>query len=254
MIPIGICASVAKAGLLAQAGADYLEENVQTYLRPEEPAVSFTPTALPVRAANCFLPGKLKITGHETHHDHIVRYAETAFRRAAQAGIQIIVFGSGGSRNIPDGFPRDAARSQFLALLRMFGPPAAPHGVTVAVEPLNRGEYNFINSLAEGAALVAACNHPHIRLLADIYHMLHEGEGPDAIREHGQWLRHVHVAEKDKRTAPGVAGDDFRPFLRALKEVNYQGAISFECGWTDLNTQAADALAAFRQQLEDVSC
>lgn len=254
MFQVGICASVASAEALAKAGADFIEENVQRYLQPEAPAVQFAPTALPVRAANCFLPGKLKVTGPEPQHDAIARYAATAFQRAAQAGIQIIAFGSGGARQIPDGFPRNEARSQFIAVLKMLGPLAAPHGVTVVVEPLNRTDCNFINSLAEGSELVAACNHPNIRLVADIYHMMRENEGPDAIREHGRWLRHVHVAEKEKRTPPGAAGDDFRPFLRALKDVKYRGAISLECGWTDLRTQAAGCLAAFRKQLEDVSC
>jgi sugar phosphate isomerase/epimerase len=251
---VGICTSVANAGVLAQAGADYIEENVQGYLRPEEAEVSFAPAALPVRAACGFLPGKLKVTGPETHHAAIARYAATAFQRAKAAGIQTIVFGSGGSRKLPEGFPRDEARAQFIAVLKTIGPLAAPQGVTVVVEPLNRGECNFINSLAEGADLVAACNHPNVRLLADIYHMLRDGESPDAILAHGHWLQHVHVAEKAKRTAPGVAGDDFRPHLRALKAVNYRGAISFECGWIDLKTEAAGCLAAFRRQLEDVSC
>lgn len=254
MYPIGICTSVANAGRLAPAGADYLEENVQSYLRPEEADVQFAPTALPVRAANCFLPAHLKVTGPDARPDEIARYAATAFRRAQAAGISILVFGSGAARQIPDGFPAAAARRQFASLLRQLGPLAGQHGVIIVVEPLNRGECNFINSLAEGADLVADCNHPNIRLLADIYHMLRDGESPEAILAHGRWLRHVHVAEKEKRTAPGVAGDDFRPFLRALQQVNYRGAISFECGWTDLITEAAGSIAAFRQQLEDVSC
>jgi sugar phosphate isomerase/epimerase len=254
MFPVGICTAVANADLLQRAGADFIEENAQKYLRPEEPAPVWAPVAPPVRVANCFLPGKLKVTGPAPQHEAIVRYAAIVFTRAQTAGIATIVFGAGGSRRIPDGFSRAAARSQMIALLQTLGPLAAAHGITLALEQLNRTECNFINTLAEAADIVAACDHPNIRLLADLYHMAREGDGPDALRQHGRWLHHVHVAEKEKRTAPGVAGDDFRPFLRALRDVGYRGAISFECSWTDLNTQAAGSLAAFRKQMEDVSC
>ena len=48
---------------------------------------------------------------------------------------------------------------------------AQSYGIVVCVEPLNRAESNFINTLQEGAEIVRRVNHPHIRLLADLYHM-----------------------------------------------------------------------------------
>jgi sugar phosphate isomerase/epimerase len=123
--------------------------------------------------------------------------------------------------------------------LKAFGAIAARHDVTLVVEPLNRGECNFINSLAEGAEAVLSCDHPNVRLLADIYHMMREDESPDAITRHGRLIRHVHVAERDKRTAPGTAGDDFRPYLRALADTGYRGDFALECEygrhWTGRN-------------------
>ena len=61
MYPIGICTG--HPGSLA--GVDFIEENVQGYLQPEQ--AQFTPAArtLPTRAANCFLPGALKCVGPE---------------------------------------------------------------------------------------------------------------------------------------------------------------------------------------------
>jgi len=121
--------------------------------------------------------------------------------------------------------------------------------VVVAIEPLNRDETNFINTVAEGAAVVRETGHPNIRLLADIYHMLRENEGPDALVDAGPLLRHVHIAEKDGRTPPGFAGDDFTPYLRALRRAGYAGAISIECRWDDLAAQLPAALKALRDQI-----
>jgi hypothetical protein len=79
--------------------------------------------------------------------------------------------------------------------------------------------------------------------------MLRENEGPDALVDAGPLLQHVHIAEKDRRTPPGEAGDDFRPYLRALRRAGYTGDISFECRWDDLPAQLPAALKALREQL-----
>ena len=249
MYPIGICTSLTNAVTLQAAGVDFVEENVQSFLQPEHPDFSIQPAALPVRVANCFLPAALKCVGPAVDLPRLVRYADNAFQRAHQAGIEIIVFGSGGARQLPDAFTKSKAEEQFVTMLREIGPLASQHGVMLVIEPLNRGECNFINSVPEAAALVAACNQPNVQVLADFYHMLRDGQTPDDIRRHGLRLRHVHIAERAQRTAPGVAGDDFRPFLKALAQVNYQGAISIEANWGDLSVEAGRAVVELRRQI-----
>ncbi len=240
--------------MLAEAGFDYIEENVQSWLEPESPDEVFAAklgavreAALPVLAANCFYPGSIKCTGLEVDMDRVLRYAASAFRRARLTGIKFIVFGSGGARQVPEGFEHTEARNQFLAILHGIAPLAEREGVTVVIEPLGRHECNFITSLAEGAAMAEAVDHPHVRLLADIYHMRMNGEGLEEIVKYGRLLSHVHVAEKEGRMAPGTGGEDFGPYLRALKEVGYQGAISFEAGWKPESIAAN--LKSFREQL-----
>lgn len=253
---LGICTSIANAAAVKEAGGDYLEESVQAFLVPGQPdgdfrqnAEALTASSLPVLACNSFLPGSLKSVGPQARPDEIVAYAKTAFRRARQMGIKVIVFGSSGSRSIPEGFDRADARRQFVDLLRRLGPVAQANRLVLVIEPLNRGECNFINSVAEGAAIVRDADHPGVRLLADIYHMLRESEGPEALVEAGPLLRHVHIAEKDRRTPPGVAGDDFRPYLRALRQARYSGAISIECRWDDLAAELPAALKTLREEI-----
>ena len=172
---IGICTSVGNAATAKGAGCDYIEEGLRSFLVPDRPEAEFREklgllegSPLPVLACNSFLPEALKSVGPEARHDEIIAFAGTAFRRAREAGVRTIVFGSSGSRNIPDGFDRGEARRQFVALLRRMGPLAREHGVVVAIEPLNRGECNFINSVSEGAGIVREVDDPGIRLLADI--------------------------------------------------------------------------------------
>ena len=48
---------------------------------------------------------------------------------------------------------------------------AASHGVLIVAEPLNRGECNIINTVAEAMEYVQAVNHPNFNCLVDSYHL-----------------------------------------------------------------------------------
>ena len=253
---LGACAQLKQAEAIRAAGGNYVEESVGRFLKPSGPDAEWQKklaeakaSPLPVLACNSFIPGSLKSTGKNINHEGILHYVEIAFKRAQQAGIKVIVFGSSGSRSLKDGFPREQASEQFVALLKKMGPLAQPYGVTIVVEPLRRQECNFINTVIEGAAIVEKVNHPHVRLLFDIYHMLQNGEDPNDLRKVGHLLAHGHIAEKEKRTAPGVMGDDFRPFFAALKAAGYQGRISIEGRWK--NEDLPKAYKVIREQTRE---
>ncbi len=82
--------------------------------------------------------------------------------------------------------------------------------------------------------------------------MLKEDEKPEEIIKYRQYITHCHIAEKQKRTAPGVMGDDFKPYFRALKQIKYEGGLSLECNWTDFDKEVALGLATVRKQLAEV--
>jgi sugar phosphate isomerase/epimerase len=256
---IGISTGIANNGILASAGYSFVEENVRGFLIPAEPDSLFEQklallkgSKLPVEACNSFLPGNLKCVGPTPAHEEILKFGETAFRRAGMAGVKTIVFGSGGARAIPEGFSRDEAKQQFISLCKQLAPFAQKYNVVISLEPLNTQECNFINSVSEGADIVQAVNHENFRLLADIYHMLKENESPSNITKYGHLLYHTHIAEKTGRTAPGVNGEDFTPYFKALKEVKYEGRMAIECSWKNLEEQAAIALKVMRSQIAAV--
>jgi sugar phosphate isomerase/epimerase len=242
---IGVSTSLLNNEILAAAGYSYVEENVQEFLVPLEPDSDFLPklslikeSKLPVTACNTFLPGKLKSVGSSAVHEEILKYAEVAFRRAQMAGIKIIVLGSGGSRKIPEGFSSGQATEQFISLCKKMAPLARKYNVVVTLEPLNKNECNFINSLSEAGEIVKSVADKNFRLCADIYHMLVENESASDILKYGDLLHHVHIAEKTIRSAPGVNNEDFTQFFKALKNVNYNGMMTIECAWKDLQEQA----------------
>jgi len=253
---LGICCNLKDVEGLEGGDFDFIEVNVQGFLIPEQEEGNFLPhlgearrAPRPVKSANCFLPGDLKCVGPGVDRERMVRYAGNVFRRAEQIGIGIIVFGSGGARNVPDGYPHEQALSDFVGALRLFGPMAQKHGITLVVEPLNSAECNFINSLAQGAEAVEQCNHPNVRLLADFYHMLKDGEPPSEIVRFGHLIAHTHAAELAGRSFPGKSQEDFRPFFQALRQVRYTESIALECKWDDIRTDLDRSVRYLRGQM-----
>lgn len=256
---IGISTKVENNGILFSAGYSFVEENVKNFLAPLEDETVFQAklallkeSKLPVEACNSFLPGNLKCVGPAPLHDDILKFAETAFRRAEMAGVKTIVFGSGGARAIPAGFSKDEAKNQFIALSKKLAPVAEKYNVVISLEPLNTGECNFINSVAEGGEIVEAVNHKNFRLLADFYHMLREKETPSNLTKYGHLLYHTHIAENVGRTAPGVNKEDFTPYFKALMDSGYKGRMAIECSWKNLSEQAEPALKEMRRQLAEI--
>jgi sugar phosphate isomerase/epimerase len=256
---LGLCYSILKADDVADTSADFLEQHIQQLLVPTEGEEAFAPhreavqrAGRPLLAANCFLPADIPSAGPDLDVEKICAYAERACARAAEVGIRSLVYGSGASRTIPDGFSHARAADEYVDLLGMLGPIAQRHQVTFVVEPLQFGECNLINTVDEGADVVRRVAHAHVLLLVDLFHMLRNDERPETIRRNRGLIRHAHIAEKDERTAPGEKGDDFRPYLQALRDIGYEGGLAIEPRWQDVKAQAEPGLQELRRQLRDV--
>jgi sugar phosphate isomerase/epimerase len=130
---------------------------------------------------------------------------------------------------------------------------AERHGVTIVIEPVCRHDSNFIMSLADGARVVEAVGHPSVRLLADFWHMEVEGEPASEIERFAHLLDHVHLSEYGMdRAEPGRRGDDFRPYLRALKNAGYDKGLVIESNWRDVPGETRSGLAELRRQMAEV--
>lgn len=236
---VGMSGGMDKAADLKKAGAQFLTVGVGSLLIPDKPDSEFEKKLgelkkcpLPVLACNSFIrPKHLRCVGADATHEQVLEWADTTFKRAKKAGVKFIVFGSSGSRRLKDDWPKEKADEQFIALLKKMGPLAEAQGVTVVLEQLNEKECNYITRIAEGAKIVRAVDHPNVRLLGDLYHMRKMGDTPEDLEKAMDVIVHMEIAEKEDRTAPGVQGDDFRPYFEVLRKAGYKGAISLEGRW-----------------------
>lgn len=243
---LGVCTSIPNAAQMAQLGYDYIEP-------PLREIAALSPTSfagqrrmladagIACEVMNCMLPGELRVTGPSAEMSRAGGYLAAAFERAALLGAQVIVFGSGASRNVPEGFDRTTATNQLLELLSIANRHANQCGLYVAVEPLCLEECNLINAVSEAVALVSAAALPRVGVLGDTYHMALAGEPFEALTAAGDLLLHVHIANPVGRRFPRPGdGQPYGALFGALRRGGYHGRVSIEAG-TDALVADADA-------------
>lgn len=253
MIEFGICNPISSHAIAAAGGCDYLEcgvANLLPLLPDDAPEVQarmqeFEDASLPIKAFSGFIPPEIRVTGPEVDWKQVSDYLDTALSRAAVVGAEVVVWGSAGSRNVPEDFDRSMAEEQVVRFLHLAGHWAAQHNITIAIEPLNLKESNIINSVEEGVRFAERVAHPHIRVLADFYHMDEDQEPLSHISEFGPWLSHIHVADTG-RLYPGSGQYPYATFVEEVNRAGYDGLISVECRWQNLAEEVAASIAFLR--------
>ena len=100
--------------------------------------------------------------------------------------------------------------------------------VTMAIEPLNRYESDFLTTTADGVHLCELVGSRSVGLLLDTYHMnIEEREVGGAFRAAKGHVAHIHLCEND-RGAPGSGHIDWRGVRDAVHEVGYTGVCTIE--------------------------
>ena len=124
-------------------------------------------------------------------------------------------------------------RNYLCEQLHELGEFAVQCGTTVILEPLNRGECFYLRLVADAAAIARDADSKGVKVMGDFWHMQEETSDYAAFMAAGtEYLQHVHIASRGRRKTPSEDGekDNYIDGFRALKELGYQGFVSFECG------------------------
>jgi D-psicose/D-tagatose/L-ribulose 3-epimerase len=252
-VRVGYCTTLKNLEAAKAAGFDYVEVSATEIAALSDAdfaaaAARIKTVGLPTPAANLFLPAALKVTGPQTDPDAQMAHVRRVLARLSTLGTEVIVFGSGGARRVPDGFAKEEAFTQLVAFGRRAAEAARPYGITIAIEPLRQQETNIINSAAEGLALVTAIDRPNFQLMIDFYHLASEHEDPAIILRAKDHIRHLHMANPNGRVFPQAWDEfDYAPFFANLKAIGYARRISVEASTPDLAVQGPPAIALLRR-------
>jgi D-psicose/D-tagatose/L-ribulose 3-epimerase len=123
---------------------------------------------------------------------------------------------------------RAAEWERGVASLVKAGRICADHGLTIALEPLNRFETDFITTAHDAVRMVKAVSSTHVKVHLDTFHMnIEEKSLRGAIMEAGPDLVHFHCCGND-RGAPGSEHVPWREVADALKAIDYTGIVAIE--------------------------
>lgn len=256
-VQVGYCGRLSEIDAIKAAGFDYLEVRVtEVAALPDDEfeklIVKVKQAGLPVPTANLFLPPAIKLTGPATDKDQQMTYVRKAFARLARLGVQVVIFGSGPARQVPDGFSKAEGFNQLVGFCKRIAPEAKARNITVAIEPQRKQECNIINTAAEALLLVKAVNHPNLQLMIDFYHLAEEHEDPTIIIKAQKHIRHLHMANPQGRVFPLTWEEyDYRAFFKNLRRIGYDQRISIEAKSSDFATEAPRAIAFLRRAFAD---
>jgi len=129
---------------------------------------------------------------------------------------------------VGDGESIGDAEARFIEVARELAAYAEPKDVKLILEPVNRYEINFINSIEQGAALMKKVGAPNMALMPDLFHMNIEDRSLGGVLEqYAEHVAYVHFADSN-RLAPGQGHTDFQDVFDALERFGYDGWISVE--------------------------
>lgn len=175
-------------------------------------------------------------SGNPKEHQAGIDYLKFAIESAATLGARIVggpltgnplVF-AGRAPQPVDEKERLARKARCVDALGQVAICAQKHGITLAVEPLNRFESDVLCTVQQGIELLDAINNTSLTLLLDTFHMaMEESSIADSIRLAGRRIGHFQ-ANENHRGFPGTGSVDWIDVCRALHDIGYKGPISLE--------------------------
>jgi sugar phosphate isomerase/epimerase len=131
--------------------------------------------------------------------------------------------------NIPNEKEKDKYINYHSEALMELSEYAAKLGTSLVVESILRYICNYLNTLADTVDYLDNLQLPNVKLHADTHSMIMEDQDmPNAIRYSKDKMGYVHFTDSNRRY-PGGGNVDFKACMKALKEINYEGYIGFEC-------------------------
>ena len=108
---------------------------------------------------------------------------------------------------------------------------AAPRGITLVIEPINHRDMPgfFLNTMAQGAAVVEALGRDRLGLQFDIYHcQVTEGDVTKRMEALMPLIAHMQIADVPARNEPGTGEIGWGYVFSTVERLGYAGWVGCE--------------------------
>jgi len=210
-------------------------DGVELFLSAGEPAdipaVRATLDRLQLgRATCCVLPRDANLISPDAAiRANGVGFLNRCIDRTADLGAPLMCGPLYAALGVMTGSPRTEKEWMWAVKgLRAAAARAQKRGVCMCIEPLNRFETYFLNTLEDAGRLVREVGSPNVKIHFDTFHSNIEEKHPaEALGAIARELGHVHISEND-RGIPGTGHVDWKGILKVLKEIGYDDWLTIE--------------------------
>jgi len=132
---------------------------------------------------------------------------------------------------VPAGVSQITAAALYASNLAWAAEQAAAVGVRIAIEPINHRDMPgyFLNTQAQGAAIVDAIGVDRVGLQFDVYHVqVTEGDITKRMETFMPVIAHMQIADVPARNEPGTGEIGWQYVFRRMDELGYQGWVGCE--------------------------
>jgi len=210
-------------------------DGVELFLSPQEPAD--IPAVRKMLEKNqlecttcCVLPRECHLVSAQPEvRARGVEFLKMCIERTAELGAGLVCGPLYAGLGVMNGARRTSEEWNWAVEgLQTAAQHAQKRQVMLCVEPLNRFETYFLNTLEDAARLVHDIGAPNVKIHFDTFHANIEERHPaEALRSVASDLGHVHISEND-RGIPGTGHVDWQGVLKTLKVVGYEGWMTIE--------------------------
>jgi sugar phosphate isomerase/epimerase len=218
------CEAVARAGCVGVETIVFPNTPLSCWQRETRDATRYAGIAL----------AAVILGGLALHEDDQLGYVREAMHAVSELGAAVLL--------TPEYAPQDPLpllpphrgaplheQARVDEAMRAIGACADELNMQVLVEPITPFESRFCRSAADALALCNAAKSVNVQVALDTHNMnITEAKIGDSIRATGARLGHVHLADNN-RLLPGCGHIDFGEVMTALRNVGYDGWLSFEC-------------------------
>jgi len=123
------------------------------------------------------------------------------------------------------------AHATFVGNLRYACAAAAPHGITILIEPLNRHDAPgyFLTTTGQAAAIIAEVGAANLKLLFDCYHVQRtEGDLSRRLMDLLPIIGHIQFASVPDRGAPDHGEVNYRHIFDVIDGLGYDAPLGAE--------------------------
>lgn len=191
-------------------------------------------SGLAVEAFNVFIPSNIALRGDEVDTAKIKEYLKNSIKRADDLGGKTIIFGSSKARYIND----EKDKIQIINAARLMAEEAEKYGITIAVEPLNKNETNYINTVTDGYNFASDVNRKNFKTMVDFFHFWVMDETVDDLISAQEMITHVHISGSERDVPNEKDFKQLQIWNDMLKTINYDGRLSIEVSeYKDFKTE-----------------